>query len=103
MRVFATLLCVAGCVLVAGCGSVGEPLYPALNIPQRISDLDAVERGDSTTIYFTMPPLTTEGLAVRTIGSLDLRVDVNPSSGFNIDQWTASARRIAAPTPTQPG
>jgi hypothetical protein len=103
MRVFATLLWVAGCVLVAGCGSVGEPLYPALNIPQRISDLVAVERGDKIAIYFTIPPLTTEGLAVRTIGSLDLRVDVNPSSGFNIDQWTASAKRIAAPIPTQPG
>jgi hypothetical protein len=103
MRALATLLCVAGCVLVAGCGSVGEPLYPALNIPQRISDLVAVERGDKIAIYFTIPALTTEGLAVRTVSSLDLRVDVNPSSGFNIDQWTASAKRVAAPTPSQPG
>jgi hypothetical protein len=103
MRALATLLCVAGCVLVAGCGSVGEPLYPALNIPQRITDLVAVERGDKIAIYFTIPPLTTDGLVVRTIGSLDLRVDVNPSAGFNIDQWTANAKRIAAPTPSQPG
>ena len=103
MRVFATLLCVAGCVLVAGCGSVGEPLYPALNIPQRISDLVAVERGDKIAIYFTIPPLTTEGLAVRSIGSVDLRVGVNPSSGFNIDQWTAGAKRLDTSAPSQPG
>jgi len=103
MRVFATLLCVAGCVLVAGCGSVGEPLYPALNIPQRISDLVAVERGDKIAIYFTIPPLTTEGLAVRSIGSVDLRVGVNPSSGFNIDQWTAGAKRLDTSAPSQAG
>lgn len=103
MRALAILLCVAGCVLVAGCGSVGEPLYPALNIPQRISDLVAVERGDKIAIYFTIPPLTTEGLAVRTIGSVDLRVGVNPSGGFNIDQWTAGAKRIDVPAASQPG
>jgi hypothetical protein len=103
MRALATLLCAAGCVLVAGCGSVGEPLYPALNIPQRITDLVAVERGDNIYIYFTIPPLTTEGLAVRSIVSLDLRVGANPASGFNVDQWRATAKRIDTPTPSQPG
>lgn len=103
MRALATLFCAAGCGFVAGCGSVGEPLYPAMNIPQRIADLVAVERGDKIAIYFTIPPLTTEGLAVRTIGSLDLRVGANPSSGYNFDQWVAGAKRIATQTPSQPG
>jgi len=44
------ILCVAGCVLVAGCGSIGEPLYPALNIPAKTTDLVAVERGDKIAI-----------------------------------------------------
>src|ERR1700730_10924427 len=103
MRVLATLLCAACCVFVAGCGCVGEPLYPALNIPSRISDLVAVERGDKIAIYFTIPPLTTEWLAVRRLGRMRLRIGANPSSGFNVDQWTAGAKRIDAPAPSQPG
>ena len=42
MRLLAVLLC----VLLAGCGSIGEPLYPALRIPSPVSDLAVVERGD---------------------------------------------------------
>ncbi len=103
MRVLATFFCAAGCVFVAACGSVGEPLYPALNIPSSVSDLVAVERGDQLSIYFTIPPLTTEGLAVRGIGSVELRVGANPSAGFNVDQWAASAKRIDLPAPAQPG
>jgi hypothetical protein len=103
MRALATFFCAAGCVFVAGCGTVGEPLYPALNIPARISDLVAVERGDQIAIYFTIPPSTTEGLAVRAIGSVDLRVGVNPTGGFNMAQWVATARRIDTPTPFHPG
>ncbi|HEX4594917.1 MAG TPA: hypothetical protein VH157_11615 [Bryobacteraceae bacterium] len=103
MRALATLLCAAGCVLLAGCGSVGEPLYPALNIPQRINDLVVIERGDKIAIYFTIPSLTTEGLVSQSIGSLDLRFDANPAGGFNTDQWTAAAKRIDVPTPSQPG
>jgi hypothetical protein len=103
MRVLATLLCAAGCVLVAGCGSIGEPLYPALYIPTKITDLVAVERGDKIVIYFTIPALTTEGLALRSIGSVDLRVAVNPAGGFNLNQWLAGATRTDVPTPAQPG
>jgi fibronectin type 3 domain-containing protein len=103
MRALATLLCAAGCVLIGGCGSIGEPLYPALNIPQKISDLVAVERGDRIYIYFTIPSLTTEGLVVRSIDSLDLRAGVNPASGFNLAQWIAGAKRIDISAPAQPG
>ena len=103
MRVLATLIFAAGCVLVAGCGSVGEPLYPALNIPARVNDLVAVERGNRIAIYFTIPSLTTEGLAVRAIGSLELRVGPNAGSGFNLEQWAAGAKRIDTAPPAQPG
>src|SRR5580704_8834227 len=103
MRVFATLLCAAGCVLVAVCGSIGEPMYPALNIPAKITDLVAVERGDKIAIYFTVPSLTTDGPALRGIGSVDLRVGVNPAGGFDREKWAASAKRIDLPAPSQPG
>ena len=59
---------------LVGCGSIGEPLYPALRIPTRVTDLAVVERGANLDIDFTIPPLTTEGLPLKEIGGVELRV-----------------------------
>jgi hypothetical protein len=91
------------CALLVGCGSVGEPLYPALNIPTRVGDLAAVERGDKIDIRFTIPPLTTEGLVLKQIGSVELRIGPSPASGFQAADWAAGAQRIDVPPPSQPG
>ncbi len=44
----------------AACGSIGPPLPPALNVPTRVADLSAVQRGSAIYIRFTMPAFTTE-------------------------------------------
>src|SRR6202158_1324862 len=90
-------------LLLAGCGSVGEPLYPALNIPMTVIDLTAVERGDKIDINFTIPPKTTEGLLLKEIGSLELRVGPNAGGEFRADTWSASVKRLDVPLPKQPG
>jgi len=95
------VLCV--CAILAGCGSVGEPLYPALNLASRITDLTAVERGASIDIRFTIPPLTTEGQALKTIGSIELRMGPGPSTGFEANNWAATAQKIDVPIPAKPG
>ncbi len=95
------LLCFS--VLLAGCGSVGEPLYPALNIPMTIADLTAVERGDKIVISFTISPKTTEGLLLKEVGSVELRVGPNAGNDFRADAWAASAKQLDVPLPTQPG
>ena len=46
---------------LAGCGAVGDPMPPALEIPARSSDLEAVQRGDRLILAWTSPALTTEG------------------------------------------
>ena len=91
------------CVLLAACGSIGEPLYPALRIPSRVNDLALVEHGDNLDIFFTIPPLTTEGLPLKEIGAVDLRVGPGSSNGFNVDEWAASAMSVNVPTPAGPG
>jgi hypothetical protein len=94
-------------LLLVGCGSVGEPLYPALNIPTHIVDLTAVERGDKIDIHFTVPKLTTEGMVLKEIGSVDLRIGPSPSGGFNTNDWANGAQKInVSPLPqpvSQPG
>jgi predicted phage tail protein len=103
MRGFVTLLYVLGCVILGGCGTIGEPLYPALKIPSRVTDLTAVERGDRIDINFTIPPLTTEGLALKEIGEVELRVGPVSGTTFNVNNWANAANRVDLRPPEHPG
>jgi hypothetical protein len=90
-------------VALVGCGARGEPLYPALNIPTRISDLIVIQRGDKLDIRFTVPKLTTEGLVVKQISSVDLRIGPTPSNGFSENDWANGAQRIQVSPVPEPG
>jgi predicted phage tail protein len=90
-------------LLLTGCGYVGDPLYPALNIPSRVIDLSAIERGSNLDVNFTIPPLTTEGLAVKQIGGIELRVGPNKSDPFNTGQWASAATKVEVPAPNKTG
>src|SRR5215472_4540902 len=102
MRALATTLFILGYACAVGCGTIGEPLYPAVNIPTRVSDLAAIERGDRIEITFTIPPLTTEGLAFKAVGAIELRVGPDTSATFQIDQWAPTAHLVDVP-PSKPG
>jgi fibronectin type 3 domain-containing protein len=67
------LLAAAGAAL-CGCGYVGDPLPPALNIPVAVDDLRAVQRGDKLILDFTAPALTTEQIALQSISALDIQI-----------------------------
>lgn len=91
MRSLALILLAA---TLAGCGYVGDPLPPALNMVQRITDLRALEYGDRLVIAFTIPELTTEQLPVKNIREVDLRIGPAPSP-FDAGRWAEGARKIA--------
>lgn len=74
-----------------GCGSVGDPLPPALHIPQRVTDLSAVEQGGQILMQFTLPSHTTENLAIREPVAIELRLGPAPSP-FALDAWEAGAK-----------
>ena len=103
MRTTAVILCAAVCALLAGCGSIGEPLYPALRIPQRVTDLTVAERGANLNFDFTIAPLTTEGVALEEIGEVELRAGVSSPNGFNQTEWLMKSTRVDVPTPDKPG
>lgn len=109
MRTLAAILGVSVCALLAGCGSIGEPLYPALKMPLRVTDLTVLEKGANFDFDFTIAPLTTEGVVLKDIGSVDLRVGPSPSDGFNpgngssIEEWLNTSTRVEVPTPDKPG
>jgi hypothetical protein len=74
-----------------------------LHIPSPVADLTVVEQGTNLDVNFTIPPLTTEGLPLKEIGGVDLRVGHSPANGWNVDEWANSATSIAVPTPEKPG
>lgn len=80
--------------LAASCGYVGDPLPPALNIPQPVQDLRLQQVESKLTVAFTIPPKTTENLPIAELGGVELRVGRNPESGWNQDAWAATAQVV---------
>jgi hypothetical protein len=74
------LLLFCGALFGAGCGYVGDPLPPLANVPGKIADLAAVQRGARLIVHFTPPAQTTEGFAIKTPLRLDLRVGTSSIS-----------------------
>ena len=87
--------------MLAGCGYIGPIYPPALDIPARIVDLRIAEYGDKIRADFTIPATTTEGLPLKTLDRVELRVGLIPNP-FNMDQWAASAKPYPVPA-TAPG
>jgi hypothetical protein len=83
---------VAVALWLVGCGYVGEPRPPLANIPSRVSDLAAVQRGGHVIVQFTVPALTTEGNPIP--GPLKLDVRAGTADQFEPNRWAAGARQI---------
>lgn len=78
--------------LLAGCGYIGEPLPPALKRPVLATDLSAVEHGSKINVHFTMPAVTTEGIPIRGMPDIELRI--GPSNG-DVHAWERTAERVS--------
>lgn len=92
------LALILACCGAWSCGYVGEPLPPALNIAAPIVDLRAVEYGSLIVVDFTIPSLTTEGMALQGAalanpGAIDLRAGV-ATAPFDENRWAESARKV---------
>lgn len=79
-----------------GCGYVGGPQLPLANVPEKITDLAAVQRGDTIIVHFTVPTHTTESVAIRPPVKLDLRIGT-ASENFNTDEWATHAKAVSSP------
>jgi hypothetical protein len=88
------LPCVAVAALIlSGCGYIGEPMNPLLNIPARVTGLAAVQRGSVLIYQFTLPPLTTEGKPAK-IGRVELCVGDPGPAPFNQSEWEKHATHV---------
>jgi hypothetical protein len=86
----------ASALLTCGCGYIAEPQPPLLHIPTRVTDLAAAERGDRIVARFTIPLLSTEGVALKDPSRAEVRVGIMEQP-FDATRWAASARAYPAP------
>jgi len=87
------VLAAAAALFSAGCGSIGQPLPPALHIPQRVPDLSATEHGDKILVQFTVPARTTENLVIQKPVTAELGIGL-AGTPFDLPAWEASAKRF---------
>lgn len=79
----------------AGCGYVGEPLPPALNIPQRLADVTVTQVGARIVVRYSPPQLSTDGLNLKNSGRAELAIGPAPVP-FQADVWAAQAKTQGA-------
>jgi hypothetical protein len=85
-------------LFLAGCGYVGPVVPPSPELPNPVTDLAVVERGDQLVITFDTPARTTDNLAIRRFSEIDLRIGpaITP---FDFERWVASATQYKSPLP----
>jgi len=83
----------AAALWTGGCGHVGDPLAPRANIPGKITDLAAVQRGSNLYARFSVPQRTTEGIAITTPLALELRAGPGMDP-FDIQKWAAQSQQF---------
>jgi hypothetical protein len=101
MSRFLAVLAAAAALLATGCGYIGEPLPPLANVPAKVTDLSAVQRGSRIIVQFTIPDLTTEGMAIKDPVKLDLRIGT-AGEPFDAAKWAAEAKPLPQ-SPAQTG
>jgi fibronectin type 3 domain-containing protein len=80
-----------------GCGYIGDVRPPLLEIPARITDLRAAEYGGKISLEFTLPMLTTEGVALKNVRAIEL--EVNDGSAHTVQIPPKDAGFVAFDTP----
>ena len=94
------LVLVVAATIWSGCGSVGEPLPPLLNIPERSHDFEARQIGQQLVLEWTWPLLTTEGVRLDDVArfvvqGMPIADPAQPPTAETLDQNGSEWRALA--------
>lgn len=92
----------AAALFLTSCGYIGDPLPPLANVPPRVEDLAAIQRGNVIISHLTIPQLTTEGKPIPRPLTFDLRIGPYANEHFDENAWASIARHIVTPELTGP-
>jgi hypothetical protein len=93
---FVGLASLGGCRLL-GPGYIGPIQSPPLDVPVQVNDLRAIEYGDQIIAAFTISRLTTEGLELRSLRSVDLYAGPSEGAG-DPNSWSRTATHYTITT-----
>ena len=65
---FGLVLSSAALLMFPACATVGPPLPPSLDLPKPPSDLKAVRKGETVTLTWTIPTITTDRQRTKSFG-----------------------------------
>jgi hypothetical protein len=77
-HVYGVLSALAATAILLGCASAGAPQPPSLFLPRPPADLQAVRKGNSVRLTWTIPAQTTDREPVRHIGSTEICRSLDP-------------------------
>lgn len=97
MRTLIPVLCLIG---AAGCGYVGPPKPPALNIPERVQLVNASQQAGQLVVGFLITGKTTDGLVLNRLRAIELRAGP-PAASMAL--WAQAARQIPVTPPAIDG
>ncbi len=80
---------------LSGCGAIGDPMPPLLNIPSRTVDLQASQRGAELVLQWTAPGQTTEGVALKQVDRVSLLAKVVETGSVDAASFDTGARELA--------
>jgi hypothetical protein len=75
-------------LLLAGCGTPGAPQAPTLNLPGRVTGLEATRTGDEVSLTWAMPKKNTDKLLLK--GNIPVRVCRKEGTGGACDTTTGT-------------
>jgi len=81
-------------LLTSACGYIRPPLAPLANVPAKIQDLAAVQRGSIIIAHCTVPTLTTETYPLKATVNLELRIAA-AGEHFDAGAWSHDAKPIS--------
>jgi hypothetical protein len=73
------LLTLGAPLLFTACATIGPPLPPSLELPKPPSDLRATRKGDKVLLSWTVPGVTTDRKAIRSMGATRVCRSFEPS------------------------
>jgi len=79
---------------LTGCGYVGDPLPPKLEMPMAITDLRGVQRGGQIILAYTPTLNASDRTILRGLSAIEVGIGPAPEGGFQIARWAEGAKRF---------
>jgi hypothetical protein len=90
------VLMAALCVLLIGCAAPSPPLPPSLELPEPVTDLHAVRKGNNVRLTWTLPQQTTDGDGIRFHGPTRICRSILSSTQDKMTECGTPAAEVAS-------